>query len=101
VSILEVTGRANIDNQDRFAIIETLLELLRRNAWGVGAGGSGVALGATVGVRVGAGGSGVALGATVEVGVGARGSGVVVGATDTDETPHEIKSDASSIKQEI
>jgi hypothetical protein len=43
----------------------------------------------------------VALGATVEVGVGAAGSGAAVGATDTGETPHDIRSNATSIKQRL
>jgi hypothetical protein len=80
--------------------------LLIVGAWptvgiGVGVGGSGVAVGVVVGVGVGAGGSGVAVGVVVGAGVGAGGSGVAVGATDTDETPQEIRSDVTSIKQEL
>jgi hypothetical protein len=42
------------------------------------------------------GGSGVAVGSGVGVG-----SGVVVGATNTDEAPHETKSDVTSIKPKL
>ena len=55
----------------------------------------------TVGIGVGVGGSGAAVGVVVGGVVGVGGSGVAVGATDTDETPQEIRSDVTSIKQEL
>ena len=47
----------------------------------MGVTGTGVAVGATVGIGVGVAGTGVAVGATVGIGVGVTGTGVAVGAT--------------------